>query len=235
LSLLTVCQGVARRIGITTPSAIVANTNDPDAMLLWELANVEGYALSQRAFWSRLRVEHTFTTLAADSQGDDSIPDDFECIVPETMFNRTARRKVCGPISVEAWQEYKSSLIVPADPVFLQRGDVFLMAPTQTAGQSIYYEYISTKWALSSGGAAQTEFLADTDTTIFKDIILKQGILWRWKAHKGLEHETDRFDYEKMVVDQILRDGVKPRLQLADTTPRMARGRATMRDYDTIS
>lgn len=236
MSLLSICQGVARRLSINVPASIVTNTSNTDAMLLWELANVEGYMLSQRAEWQQLRKEHSFTTLAADDQGATSIPDDFEFYCNDSMFDRTSRRPVRQFTTPAEWQEYKTYLLVPADPTFIVRGSNIFMAPLQGAGNSVYYEYISKKWARSSGAAEQTEFLADTDTTVFDEMLVKQGVLWRYKEHKGLPHENDQFVYEKMVADKILRNGIRPRLQAGDVnTPHaMKRGKAFIQDYNTI-
>lgn len=235
MSLLTICQGVARRLSIAVPASIVSNTSSVDAMLLWELANVEVYMLSKRAEWQELRKEHVFSSQAADSQGAASIPDDFEFYVNETMYDRTSRRKVEQFTTPAEWQEYKTMLLVPVDPSFIVRGGEILIAPLQGAGNQIYYEYISN-YAVRDGSTEQLEFTGDGNTTVFDEMIVKQGVLWRWKEHKGLAHENDQFVYEKMVADKILRNGIRPRLQAGEVnSPRsIKRGRAVIQDYNTI-
>lgn len=235
MSLLTICQKAARKLSIVPPTAITSATSNKDAMLLYELAQEEGYELSRRAQWSALRKEHTFTTLAADSQGAASIPDDYSFYVMETFFDRTQRREVFGPMSPAEWQTYKSRLIVPSDPHFIERGSELLMAPEQAAGHLMAYEYISTNWARSASGDEQSEFLADNDTHIWKsDEILKRGVIWRWKKQKSLNYEDERENYERMVADEIMRDGSKPVIQMAGSRT-IRRGKARMQDYDTIT
>lgn len=235
MSLLTICQRAARKLSISVPSAITSATGNKDAMLLLEIAQEEGYELARRANWSALRKEHSFTTVAADSQGSASIPSDLSLFVPETFFNRTARRPVFGPVTPQEWQQYKTNLCVPSDPQWIRRGASLLMAPTQGAGQSVYYEYISTKWARSAGGAEQTEFLADSDTHIWSnDNILKLGLIWRWRKHKSLSFEDEREEYERVVADEIMRDGGKPRLNVNDQVGIVIHGKAGMADYNTI-
>jgi hypothetical protein len=38
---------------------------------------------------------------------------------------------------------------------------------------------------------------------------MTQGVIWRWKAAKGLEYAEDYNKYERLVADQMGRDGGK--------------------------
>lgn len=235
MSLLTICQGAARKLSLVVPSTIVSATTNKDAMLLLELAQEEGFELSRRANWSALRTEYTFTSVAADSQTS-SIPSDFSFMVIETFYDRTSRREVFGPITPQEWQVYKSNLIVPSDPHWIQRGSTLLMSPLQSAGHTMAYEYISTNWARSAGGAAQSTWLADSDTHIWSsDEFLKRGIIWRWKKHKGLAFEEERESYERMIADEIMRDGGARRIYTNARIGSVPRGKAGMQDYNTIT
>lgn len=235
MSLLTICQDAARELSIAVPSSIVAATSDADAMLLLRLAKKEGFELARRAQWSALRKEHTFTTVAADSQTS-SIPSDYSFMCQETFFDRTSRREVFGPITPSQWQQYKTNLSVPSDPHWIRRGATLLMSPLQAAGHSLYYEYISTKWARSAGAAEQTTWLADTDTHIWSDDnILTLGVIWRWRKHKSLSFQDEQEEYERVVVDEIMRDGGKPILDTRIVTGGgVPRGKAGMQSYNTI-
>lgn len=233
MSLLSACQDAAAELGIPAPSSVAAADN-PDARLLFRLAKKEGYLLSQRALWQVLRKEHTFTTAASDTQPLAALPADFDCFVEETFFDRSARRPVAGPLTPQAWQEYKATLVVPVDPCFLVRGNRILMAPLPAAGSVMVFEYISTQWALSATGVAKDTFTDDADTTVFRDAIITQGIIWRYRKQKGLVFEDERLDYERMVADRMMRDGGKPRIQTGAVRGAMARGRARMNDYNTI-
>lgn len=223
MSLLTICQGAARKLSIAVPSAITSATSNQDAMLLWELANEEGYALSRRATWPRLRKEHTFTTVAQDAQTN-SIPSDMSYFIDETMFDRTQQREVDGPCSPQEWQEYKTGIAVSDTWFFFQRGDEFLLGPNPTAGLTFAYEYIATTWARSNTGAPQTEFLTDSDTHIFaSDQLIKLGIIWRWRKQKGLAFEDEQLVYERAVVEDVLKVGGKMRINMNDRVGSMRR------------
>lgn len=239
MSLLTALQAAARELKIAVPSTIVTNTSNHDAMLLLRMANKEAKAMRTRYSWQILTKEHTFTTLAADSQGSSSLPSDFLRFVPETAFNRTLRRPIVGPINQSEWAEYKANLIVPADPVWRVRGGVILMAPLQTAGQTIAYEYIS-KWSVSVAATpttpAKDAFTLDTDTWLWDEELLTLAVIWRWRQHKGMAFEDARLDFERMVTDAFIADGGKPRIQTGVTKASAhSRGKPTIRDYNTIT
>lgn len=65
MSLLTICQGVARAIKIEVPSSIIGNTGEEPQMLL-QCANDEGEALARRPTggWIVMQKENDFTVVA---------------------------------------------------------------------------------------------------------------------------------------------------------------------------
>lgn len=235
MTLLSMCAAIAPKIAIDTPSSIVGNDND-DAALLLQLAQEEGFEYSRRYYWQKLRREHTFTSTAAEEQIG-AIPDDFDCMIGETFFNRSLRREVAGPITPQAWQQTKATLITAVNPTFIIRGDALLITPTPSAGEDMAYEYQSLNWCFAEDGTGQTEFAADTDTIFYPEAIFKLGLIWRFKQQKGYEHETDRLKYERAVTDQAIRDGGKPRINTAEVTgPTIGRrGKPNIPDYNTIT
>ena len=64
-------------------------------------------------------------------------------------------------------------------------GGQMLVSPTLPAGQSIYFIYLHKNCvALASGGYGDS-FLADGDSFVLGDRLLKLGMIWQWKANKG--------------------------------------------------
>ena len=211
MSLLTIIKNACYALPLSAPSVVIGST-DTTVLKLLRLANEDGKSLAGRHTWQALTSEQTFTTVATDAQTS-SIPSDFDRIVPESMFNRTKRREVTGPIDERTWQQYKATLVVPVFAQFRIRGDTILMAPTQTAGETIAYEYITTKWCQSSGGTAQTAWAADTDTSRLNEEAHTLGIIWRFKQSAGIDFMADFQKAERYIADLIMRDGSRPRLR----------------------
>lgn len=214
MSLLTIIQAAAQQLSLAVPATVVGNTADTQVHLL-RLAQEEGRALAERHMWQALMREHTFTTTAAEAQSS-GLPSDIDRdrIVPSTLFNRTQRRRVVGPMSPEEWQHHKSQLITRVNPAYRIRQSTFYLLPVPPAGETIAYEYITKNWCTSSGGTAQSAWAADTDTAVLDEKLITLGIVWRFKQAKGLEFQADAELYNRSVMDAVLRDGTRPIISL---------------------
>jgi hypothetical protein len=215
MSLLTITNKIQKRLTLSVSSAVYAST-DPQTMLILECIQEGGRALATRAEWQILRGEHTFTTVAAASQTTSSLPSDLDWIIPETIWNRTRKRRVYGPISAAEWQLIQATTQLTVDPAFTIRGGAIYITPTPDAGDTVAYEYLSTKWCESNLGVAQAEFAADTDVArIDEELHVLDGI-WRFKQKKGLDYLGDQTIFERRVAEKLMRDGVKPRISLSE-------------------
>jgi hypothetical protein len=212
MSLLQMVKDACDELSLPRPN-VVANSTDPQVRQLFRLANVEGRNLAKRHNWQVLTSEHTFTTTATAVQLTASaLPTDFNWIIPETMWNRSSRRRVYGPIDNQEWQGIKGSSVNSVDPAFRIKGNTILLTPNPTTGHSIYYEYVSKNWCQSSGGTAQAAWAADTDTGRLDEFLMTLGIVWRFRKAKKLNFADEFAVYEREVTDAIIRDGSRPRL-----------------------
>lgn len=214
MSLLTIIQNAASRIGGITRPTVVVNATDPTQQQLLALAQEEGKALAREGTWRALTSEATFTTVAAASQTS-SIPSDFDWYIPDTMFNRTRRRRVTGPLTPEQWQLAQATLVTYVNPAFRMRGTTILISPTPAAGETVAYEYITAKWCQSNASVAQAAWTADTDTPLLDEELHTLGIIWRWRKSKGLDYAEDFNTYNYQVQQALLRDGGRPRLSMS--------------------
>jgi hypothetical protein len=222
MTMLSIIANAYRELfpGATVPSVVTAST-DSNVLLLYRLANVGGKALVKRHNWAALTTEKTFTTTAAAAQVA-SVATDFDRILPETIFNRTTKRRVNGPISAEQWQHIQASLTTMVNPSFRIRGSgtaSLLITPTPAnTTDTIAYEYISKNWAQATGGGAtKAAFDTDTDISRFDDEHLHElDIVWRFKAEKGMDYSEELRAFESFLVTMQMNDGAKPRINLSD-------------------
>jgi len=204
MSLLTLIQQAARRIGVTPPTVVV-NSTDANTQELLTCAQEEGFQLMRRGTWQVLRKQKEHTALAQEVQTN-MIPADFDRFVQETFWNRTKKRILWGPITPQEWQNLKAWTATPAMDTFTVRGGNILIIPNPTAGDQMYFEYISKNWCQSSGGTAQDEWLADTDTGILDEKLMRLGVIWRYKQKKGLKADIDFQNYETQVKQALTVD-----------------------------
>lgn len=207
LTLLQLIQNEADLLGLARPDSVI-NSTDQQIRQLFAILIEEGESLAGRAEWEELLVEQTFVTVAAETQTNAPIPDDFDRFVPETVWNRTSARQLIGPRTSRQWQ---ADLARPAaSQIYLSfrlRGGSFLINPTPTAGDTVAYEYVSKNWVVSSAGAGKELPTSDDDTFALDTELLKLGVRWRWKAAKGLDYGEDMVTYERAVAITIADDG----------------------------
>lgn len=219
MSLLTIIQDVAKTISLSPPNAVISS-NDELVRTLLALANEEGKAHARRFAWQRLTKEGSFTTVADETQSTIAAAtgagsSDFGLILPDTMYNRTSKWKVYGPRNPQQWQALKSSgLNAATRSHFRLRGDSILFYPDPTAGESVYFEYISKNWCKSAADAEQSSWAADDDTALIDEEIHKLGIKWRFLRSKGLSYGEEFNEYEYAIHKIASHDGASEILDL---------------------
>lgn len=166
------------------------------------------------------RVEGTFLTVATQSQGSiiTIAGPDFSYPVNETMWNRSQRRPVPGPLSPQEWQLLQAQFSSGPWLQYTIRGNQLLFFPVPTAGQSVFFEWISKFWCTSATGTGQTAMVLDTDVSDFDERLHVLGGLWRFKKENHLEYEEDFNAYEDAVNSAITRDGGRKRINMGNTS-----------------
>lgn len=206
MTLLTIVQRAARGVGIPVP-AVVSGSTDPQVLQLLEAANKIGEDLMQEFDWNSLTKEHTFSTVATEEQVDLSTITDFNRIKDETMFNRSKRRFVFGPLDPDEWQAEKTLVTTNVRDVMRIRGNAILFANVPAAGETIAFEYVSQNWAENAGGTGKDLFDADTDVGVLDERLIQRGAEWWFLEGKGGRYDERFRAYEKIKAEVQARDG----------------------------
>ncbi len=215
MNVLQLVQSACRRIGILAPNAVLSST-DPQIIQLLELCNEEGREQAFRYPWQALQREATFTTVAAQVQTTlSAVTSYFSYIVNDTIWNRDLRRPVYGPNSQQDWQQAKAMQINGPFNRFRIIADVINFYPVPVADQACYFEYITSGWVSTSAGGASDVWTNDADTSLLDDDLLILGMVWRWKAVKGLSYAEDFNKYEARLLDLQNRDAGKQQLNMS--------------------
>lgn len=216
MTLLELVQRFCSRTGIPSPSFVVAST-DAQVLQLKALVDEVCEDLCKRWTWTDLTEESTFTTLAAEDQGAIATlaPNGFLRILNETIYNRTLRLPLYGPMSARKWQAVKA--LPNAGPFYKYRirGGHLLFNPAGTAGQTCAFEYASSFVVLASDlTTRKTYATADDDTFLLDATLILAGLRWKWKSEKGLPYAEEFSRYETLVADANGQDGTKPILDM---------------------
>lgn len=220
MSMLTVVQYFCRRTNLTVPPTVYGTT-DPQIRQIMALLEEEGNDFASRGSWQGLTFEASHTTIAAEDQGAISTiaSNGFRYIKNQTIWDRTDRLPVLGPMDGQDWQAMKAVVTTGPRYRFRIRGGKLLVNPTPAAGHSWYFEYVSKNWILGADGVTYKQyFTLDTDTVLLPEELVLMGIRWRWKKEKGFDYAEDMRTYEMQVKDALGRDGGKPILHMDSDT-----------------
>ncbi len=218
MSLLTMMEAAADRLGIVRPTVVYASTDQQIRQLL-SLANQEGKELARTYPWQAIVFEKSITATATETQTS-AIPTDFDRMLSETFYNRTMDRRVVGPMTAQEWAFYKGANATVIYDAFRIRGGNLLLAPTPTAGDTYVFEYVSKYWCTSTGGttATQSAWAADTDVGILDEELMTLGIIWRFLRAKGLDYSEAFRTYQTQLMLLSGRDGGKRTVNMAGSS-----------------
>jgi len=226
-TLLTLIRTFSARMGLPVPAS-VAGSSDHQVVQLLALLNKALEDIVDRWDWQDLQYEATFTTVAGEDQGALSTlaPQGFLRIFNETIFNRTLRLPLFGPMRKEQWQAIKA---LPTSGPFYKyrilRGRL-LFNPVASVGHTCAFEYQSS-WSVIPEGStapASAAFTRDGDTSVFTDSLLLAALEWQWLLRKGLDYAEEYLRYQTLGNNQAGRDTPKGRVNLAEQASSMIPG-----------
>lgn len=212
MSLLTIIQSVCKRTGVPSPTAVIGNT-DVQIMQLLTLLEESGDDLARRGSWPALTFEATHTTTAAENQGAMTTiaSNGFNYIKNQTIWDRTDRLPVLGPVDGQDWQALKAVVVTGPRYQFRIRGGNLLVNPAPSAGHTWAFEYVTKNWILGANLTTyKSSFTLDTDTVLLPEPLIVLGLRWQWMREKGLEYSELFRSYEMQLKDAFGREGGKP-------------------------
>lgn len=209
MSLLTIVQSACDRMGIVRPSSVIGST-DQQVRQLQGLAQEEVTELARRHPWQAITKETTFVTIAQAEQTG-VIPTDFDRLINESVFNRTAHRRVEGPLEAIEWQRFQAMTITLVWDAFRIRGNAFLITPTPSAGSTYAFEYVSTYTIRTAAGTtgSLTTWTADDNAAMLSEELITDGVVWRFLKAKGMDYSEAFRTYELQVMLATARDAGK--------------------------
>lgn len=217
-TLLETVQDLCGRQNLPVPATVVGTT-DPQVRQMQRLLEEIGNDTASRGSWTGLLNEGTLTTTATEDQGFIATiaSNGFRYIKNQTIWSRTRRLPVCGPMDSQDWQAAKALVMTGPPYRYRIRLGKLLVTPTPAASESWFFEYVSKNWIqATAAGAYKRRFTVDSDEILLPDDIVLQGLRWVWKKEKGFDYAEDFRMFEIQVKDALGRDGGKPTLSMND-------------------
>lgn len=210
-TLLEIVQEFARRTGIRVPSS-VSGSQDTGVLQLLGLANETCELLTDEAVWEGLIREATFTSVNGEDQGaiETLAPNGFLAIVQGTIYDRTQKVELYGPLGPQVWQQGKA--FIPAGPLFRYRirGGRLLFMPVGVAGHTCAFEYYSNFCIYNPvDDVYKDAFTKDSDVFLLDKKLLLLGLRWKWKKEKGLTYNEEYDHFVRAATNAAGRSGTK--------------------------
>lgn len=225
-TLLATIQEVCKRLAQPVPSTAFGSSDKAVVQMISILQ--EGLdVLASRGQWQELTTEYTWVTTAAEDQGSILTglgspvvaPNGFSYMLPQTLWDRTNKLPLVGPLDSMDWQAMKAWVINGPRYQFRLRRNKFLVNPVPTAGWTWAFEFISQNSISNTGGTSwYKRFAADSDIILLPDQIVQLDLRWRWKKEKGLPYAQDFEDCEVLLANSLSRNKQGKQLQM-DLSP----------------
>ncbi len=178
MTILTIAQNCCRRLQITAPTSSFPSSTDNNYILLKALIEEAAWSIRDEYPWPQLQFVHLFNL--ANGVEAYPLPGDFDRQLSETLWNRTQRWPLIGPLSPQDWELYKSGLItqIPRQR-FRVRGlatNQFYIDPTPESSendQTCVYEYITQTVFRPPTWIANTAYTISTSYVFYNGLILR--------------------------------------------------------------
>lgn len=149
--------------------------------------------LSQPATSTNTSQTYTFTKVKY------ALPSGYDRLLDRTHWDKTKHWELLGPETAQQW-EWLISGYISTGPRIRWRifGGYFQIWPFTASAETLGYEYLKNTWATSAAGVGKTGFTVDTDTCIFPDRLMVDGLKHAYFKVKGFG-DVFRTDYERQL------------------------------------
>jgi len=207
----TTISNLSSVVGLSTDFGVQGTGIEQDSQIL--SVGVDSAVMSVPASLTATGTTFTFGQISYD------MPSDYGRMTEKTQYNKDTKWAIHGEKSAQEWQWLKSSwtstVSTGVNQKFRIMNDKFAVFPMPISVETYGFEYTSNGWALSSGGTAQTTFLADDDTSIFPDDILVTGTKLKYFEIKGFDNTALLADFKDLLSKWKASEAGADTLQLA--------------------
>lgn len=190
MTLLTIAQGLAKNVGMQSPTSVVGST-----MREWQealqFANETGEELARRVDWGALQATATLTGDGTNKVH--ALPADFSRLSRGVTVK--AGTAIARPLSRAEWNTLTPSQGTPR--YFLLEGSEITLWPYLANAATATASYQSKLW--TSAGA--DEFTADSETSLIDEELFLKALIVRWRRQKGMAYQDEEAEYEAALQD----------------------------------
>lgn len=202
MSVLADVQNASVRLLGYRVSTVYSGT---DQVEFAELANEVAEDIAKAYDWQELR---TLYTVSGDGTTQTfSLPSDYaRMLLNGAIFSTRSRLPLSRIRDQNQWLDFLVTGIHEYPGYWIILGNTLQILPVLAAAENAKFYYVTNQWAATSTGTPKASFTLDTDEFRLPSRLLRLGLMWRWRARKGLEYAEDLENYEKALAHEIVKD-----------------------------
>lgn len=123
------------------------------------------------------------------------LPADWLRQIEQTEWDRTNRWPLNGQKSPQEWQNFKSGIVYAGPRLrFRIAGGTIQLNPPPSTASLLSMEYVSQNWVTALDGTTKPTFTLDTDTPVFDESLMVEGLKLRWNKAKGFAYDEKAYN-----------------------------------------
>lgn len=229
MTVLTAMQSASIRL-IGTRIASLFSSSEQIALELSDLVTEVARDIARASDWRAMMVK---ATMVGDGSSITwTLPTDYDRMpVKGNIYSSRSYLPLHRAVDLDQWLEFQITPVVGAPGYWtILRGQINVL-PALGASDTASYYYISKNFvptvtvltadndvidtttvyvradAVSATGIEGRDyFQSDTDTFLLSERLLTLGVIWKWKAMKGLEYAEDLKNYEILLEQEAGRE-----------------------------
>jgi hypothetical protein len=192
---------VARHVSLTAPSSWITATDDEYVEIRDDfLAECVDDILERFDLPSPIGKQTTITGTGVETY---ALPSDFKRLqrVPLSVYDVQLDQAAIPITSDGDWTYLSSNGIAGASRYYRLSGydGNFSISFLSEPSTDITVSYVSTNWMATAGGTAGHEFTSATDVLLIPERVIVTGIVWRWRARRGLPFSDVYSEHEALL------------------------------------
>lgn len=215
MTVLSVVQNASLAVGLDVPSQVFSST-DRDMQSMARMANLIAVRIARVFDWQAITKKQSFTGDGVNESF--ALPADYgRMLRGSSLWSSRYSWQMNAITGLNDWLEmevFPTNRLTGSWALFQNQIHV---RPTMPSGELVKFYYIRNTIVVATDGTLKTRFSADTDSFALSEYLLELGIIWQWRASKGLPYAEDKTNYEIELGNLMDADrGSKPTIRAKD-------------------
>ena len=212
MSLLTVVKDVSMMVGVALPTSVFANIASNRTMQ--EMVSLANEMAQRIAYdyrdWTKLR---RMATLVGDGVTTAfPLPSNYKrMLLTSNVWRSTSYMQPMMFVpDTDEWMRRRALDRYASHGEWTMMGGQIYIYPPLGVSETATFAYLDKNCVALAGGGLGETFIADDDSSAISDRLLKLGMIWQWKAHKGGPYAEDMNTYGDALTIEMGKDGPAP-------------------------